>query len=110
MQRNKKPFSKTIKNRLTELANFGNNTLNEEVDDNTKVEVTLTTTIGKIKEMIEPDWLLNIDDQSALQAFQREMQEDLNQWFHNNGGEWMSDGINQDGYADYITYGEDPID
>tara|TARA_R110002126_G_scaffold79757_4_gene197833 strand:+ start:292 stop:591 length:300 start_codon:yes stop_codon:yes gene_type:complete len=98
---------KTTKNRLTELANFGNNPLNEGLDDNTKVKVTLTTTIGKIKEMIEPDWLLNIDDQSALLAFQREMQEDLNQWFNNNGDEWMSDGINQDGYTDFTSYNEE---
>ena len=98
---------KTTKNRLTELANFGNNPLNEEVDDNTKVEVTLTTTIGKIKEALKPDWNLNITDQSALQTFQKEMEEDLNQWFSNNGGEWMSDGINQDVYADFTSYSED---
>ena len=98
---------KTTKNRLTELANFGNNPLNEEVDDNAKVEVTLTTTIGKIKEALKPDWNLNITDQSALQTFQKEMEEDINDWFTNNGGDWLSGGINSDLYTDFTSYNED---
>lgn len=93
------------KQRLQELAGLANlKPLTEEMSDSTEIEVTLKTTVGDIKKMARPYANIVINDQFELQEFAKEMEEDLNMWFKNNGDEWIKDGINHDMYTDFQEY------
>ena len=86
------------------LNELDSNNPNEGMPDRTPIEVTLKTTIGELKQMALPNWNINIDDQFAKQEFEKEMEEDLNNWFQNNGDTWIADGINQDVYTNFTSY------
>lgn len=92
------------KSRLQELAGLAN--LTEAVSDSTPITLELKLTYGQVKSMIESntDYDFNIDELSDVKAFQKEAQNDLTQWFNNNGGEWFDEGINSDKYMDFTTY------
>lgn len=93
------------KERLQELAGLANlKPLTEVMSDSTEIEVTLKTTVGDIKKMAAPFANIVINDQFELQEFTKEMEEDLNMWFKNNGDEWMKDGINNDMYTNFQEY------
>jgi len=94
---------KLTKQRLIEMAGLANlKPLTEVVSDSTEIEITLKTTVGDIKRMAAPYYNIEIEDQSELQAFTKEMEEDLNLWFQNNGDEWVKDGIDNDVYFDFV--------
>lgn len=98
------------KERLLELAGLANlKPLTEAVSDNTPITLELKLTYGQVKKMIESntDYNFNIDDTSDVRVFQEEAQEDLTQWFSNNGGQWFDEGINSDLYMDFTTYKQD---
>ena len=102
---------KITKQRLMELAAVNNPFLvREAVDPNFPVKLTINIKASDLLNMLQE---ANTEIGSSIptdpaamdaQEFNRlvsTVQDDLSNWFVNNGIEWFSDGINNDVYADF---------
>lgn len=102
---------KTTKQRLQELAAINNPfSIKEGVDPNFPVKLTIKVKASNLLDMLAQ---ANEEIGSSIptdpkvmdaQEFNRlvaTVQDDLNNWFVQNGVEWFSDGINSDVYADF---------
>ena len=103
--------SSTNKQRLQELAAINNPFLVKEgVDPNFPVKLTINVKAGDLLNMLQeaseeigssmPTDPATMDAQE-FNRLVKTVQDDLNNWFVQNGVEWFSDGINSDVYADF---------
>lgn len=100
---------KTTKKRLQELAAINNPFLKEGVDMNFPVKLTINMTAGKLLDMFKEAGSTIGSGAAPMDAqeFNRlvdAVQDDLNNWFAQEGVTWIEDGMNNDLYADFEDY------
>ncbi len=101
---------KTSKIRLMELANVqSKRTVNEAVDPNFPVKLTINIKAGDLLNMFKEagstigSGAVPMDAQE-FNRLVATMNEDLNNWFSNEGITWIEDGLNSDVYGEYEDY------
>ncbi len=101
---------KTNKTRLMELANVqSKRALNEAVDPNFPVKLTINIKAGDLLNMFaEAGSTIGSGavpmDAQEFNRLVATMNEDLNNWFSNEGITWIEDGLNSDVYGEYEDY------